>query len=115
MSTYKSTKCQNLEIYMIRNALVNWTIGLRYFNLIVIFFQVKRDSMGWFHSIMCRMHHSTTKFFVRVILNPDYLVVSCSCVLMGSSNFISDFVGTHLVYYDVLPGLWPIAERTVNC
>lgn len=107
MSTYKSTKCHNLEIYMIRNALVNWTIGLRYFNLIVIFFQVKRDSMGWFHSIMCRMHHSTTKFFVRAILNPDYLVVVFS---WGSSNFISDFVGTHLVY-DMLPGLWPIAER----
>lgn len=107
MSTYKSTKCHNLEIYMIRNALVNWTIGLRYFNLIVIFFQVKRDSMGWFHSIMCRMHHSTTKFFVRAILNPDYLVVVFS---WGSSNLISDFVGTHLVY-DMLPGLWPIAER----
>lgn len=66
--------------------------------------------MGWFHSIMCRMHHSTTKFFVRAILNPDYLVVVFS---WGSSNLISDFVGTHLVY-DMLPGLWPIAERELR-
>lgn len=78
-----------------------------YFNLTAIFFQVKWDSMGCFHSIMCRMHHSATKFFVRAILSPGYLVVVFS---WGFSNWISDFVGTHLLY-DVLPGLWSIGER----